>query len=116
MNYLELLNQNLIYLYIDLFNFSDKSELKYNTLFKIENIIKNNNLYFINIIKENIYEIYKDDILNENINILEKISNILIVNFDLLKIYKKVNQKNKIIIWNYLKIFIIICEKYYFTL
>ena len=116
MKYLELLNQNILYLYIDLYNFSDKSELQYNILFKIENIIKNDNLYFMNIFKEDIYNNCKDEILKENINILSVINEILIKEFDLLKIYNKLKKKNKVIIWNYLKIFIILYEKYYFTL
>ena len=116
MNHLQLLNQNIIYFYIDLFNSSDKSELKYNTLFEIQNIIKNDKLYFVNIIKEHIYENYKNDILEENINVLEILNNVLVQNFDLIKIYNKVKKKNKKIIWDYLKIFIVLYEKHYFTL
>lgn len=116
MNYLQLLNQNIIYFYIDLFNSSDKSELKYNTLFEIQNIIKNDELYFVNIIKERIYENYKNDILEENINVLEILDNVLVQNFDLVKIYNKVKKKNKKIIWDYLKIFVVLYEKHYFTL
>ena len=115
MNYLEILNNNIIYLYIDLFNFSDKSELKYNTLFEIKNIIQNNKKYFIDIIG-NIYKNYKNDIFKENIYILEIINYILIKEFDLVNIYNKLKKKNKTIIWNYLKIFIILYEKFYFTL
>lgn len=116
MNYLQLLNQNIIYFYIDLFNSSDKSELKYSTLFEIQNIIKNDELYFVNIIKERIYENYKNDILEENINVLEILDNVLVQNFDLIKIYNKVKKKNKKIIWDYLKIFVVLYEKHYFTL
>lgn len=116
MKYLELLNKNILYLYIDLYNFSNKSELEYSTLFEIKDTIKNNNLYFIDIFKESIYENYKEHISNENINILPIINKLLIKNYDLLKIYNKLKKKNKIIIWNYLKIFIILYEKYYFTL
>ena len=116
MNYLQLLNQNIIYFYIDLFNSSDKSELKYNTLFEIENIIKTDELYFINIIKEHIYDNYKNDILEENINVLEILNNVLVQNFDLIKIFNKAKKKNKKIIWDYLKIFIVLYEKFYFKL
>tara|TARA_Y100000741_G_scaffold294995_2_gene235496 strand:- start:120 stop:470 length:351 start_codon:yes stop_codon:yes gene_type:complete len=116
MNDLQLLNKNIIYFYIDLFNSSDKSELKYSTLFEIQNIIKNEELYFVNIIKEHIYENYKNDILEENINVLEILDNVLVLNFDLIKIYNKVKKKNKKIIWDYLKIFVVLYEKHYFTL
>ena len=115
MNYLNLLNNNIIYLYIDLFNFSDKSELEYNILFEIENIIENHEKYFLDIIQY-IYENHKNDVFKENIYVLKIINDILIKELNLVNIYNKLKKKNKTIIWNYLKIFIILYEKYYFTL
>ena len=115
MNYLNLLNNNIIYLYIDLFNFSDKSELEYNILFEIKNIIENHEKYFLDIIQY-IYKNYKNDVFKENIYVLEIINDILIKELNLVNIYNKLKKKNKTIIWNYLKIFIILYEKYYFTL
>lgn len=126
-------NLNILYFYIDLLNFS-KIKNKKELLNKIIYIINNNNyditLYFINIIKLNLYN-YKTLILNDNNiifndELLEHINNIfinIIYNQNIFNykvhfkdIYNTLNIKNKTIIFNYIKIFVILCDKYYFSL
>jgi len=113
MDYLKLFNENVLYLYIDL-NENDINNNE-NIINKIENLLKEDKLYFIEIIKEKILK-YKEEILNENIKIIEIINNLFIYKLNLEEIYKKVNKEKKEIIWKYLKIFVILCENYYFTL
>ena len=56
-------------------------------------------------------EAYKNDILNENENILLKVQqNILNNNINLCDIYNNIDNINKITIWKYLKVFILLIE------
>ena len=56
-------------------------------------------------------ETYKNDILNEDENILLKVQqNILNNSIDLYNIYSNINNVNKITIWKYLKVFILLIE------
>ena len=117
MNYLNLFNQNILYFYIDLYNKNNKNN-KNNKKEIINNILiilKTKKTHFISIIKNKLLK-YKKYILSENIDILKKINNLFVDNFDLEEIYNNLNKNDKNIIWTYLKIFIILCEKYYFTL
>lgn len=56
-------------------------------------------------------ETYKTDILNENENILLKVQkNILNNSINLYDIYNNIDNTNKITIWKYLKVFILLIE------
>ena len=121
-------NLNILYFYIDLLNFSEIKNKK-NILKEIIYIINNDQLYFINIIKLNLYDYKKqilinNDILNDklleyinyiSINIIYK-QNIFNYKISFKDIFNKLIMKNKKIISNYIKIFIILCDEYYFSL
>lgn len=80
------------------------------------NILYLKNDILIDLFNKNIYK-YKDDIIKENINILSEINKLeLFEGLDITKILQNMSDKNKIIFWNYLKAFILLCEKHYYTL
>lgn len=119
MSAVELFNTNLFQFLdnlskiISIDYYTELIEKKINNMQKIL-YIKNDIL--INLFNKNIY-IYKNDILNEDVNILSKINKLeLFDGLDITTILENMNNQNKTIFWNYLKVFILLCEKYYYTL
>ena len=119
MTAVELFNKNL-FKFLD--NLSKIISIDYYTeLIKkktnnMQRILYIKNDILIDLFNKNIY-IYKDDILHEDVNILSKINKLeLFDGLDITTILENMNDENKTIFWNYLKVFTLLCEKHYYTL
>ena len=119
MTAVELFNKNLfkfldnLSIIISIDYYTKLIEKKKNNMQKIL-YIKNDIL--IDLYNKNIYT-YKDNILKEDVNILSKINKLeLFDGLDITTILQNMNDENKTIFWNYLKVFTLLCEKHYYTL
>ena len=82
----------------------------------INNVLLFKNDILLEVFNNNIYK-YKDKILKEDSNILNDIGSLdMFVGLNIIDIVNKMSCENKIIFWKYLKTFVLLCEKYYYTL
>ena len=82
----------------------------------IERVLLLKNDILIELFKKSIF-IYKDNILKHDTSILSNINKLeLFEGLNIEELLNHMSDENKNIFWNYLKAFILLCEKHYFTL
>ena len=119
MSAIELFNKNLVQFLDNLSKILSNdyySKLIDEKKLNMSRILFLKNDILIELFKNNIYE-YKDNILKEDISILPIINELELFNgLDIKSILENISDKNKSIFWNYMKAFILLCEKHYYTL
>ena len=84
-----------------------------NNIIKCKLIIKLNNKLLINKFYENIYK-YNNLVHTKNYNILYKLQELEIFdNINLIEIWNILSDKDKNVCWDFLEVFILLCDKYY---
>jgi len=112
MSTIDIFNNNVLHFLLQL-NKITNTNIFNNNINKCKIIIKINNKLLINKFYEQIY-IHNSMIYNKNYNILYKLQNLEIFNnIDLINLWNIISDKDKNTCWDFLKVFILLCDEYY---
>ena len=112
MSIINIFNNNVLHFLLQL-NKITNSDIFDNNINKCKIIINVNNKLLINTFYKNIY-IHNNLIHNKNDNILYKLQKLNIFdNINLINIWNNLSDEDKNKCWEFLDVFILLCDKYY---